>query len=124
MLTRISEWAECLPVIKKRIDGADVSYKESFEFGKCPEISVEVPRKLGASAVVMRICKDGQSDVDYPLSFYSTCRGVDTYKLTLDTKKLCGKDGDGLFFYEILFLRGMDTLFTNSINNVDFTLSS
>ena len=124
MLTKITEWAECLPIIKKRIDGADVSHKGSFEFGECPEINVEAPRKLGASAVVLRIKKDGQDDKDYPFSFVDTFGGVDTYTLTLDTESLCEGDADGLFFYEILFLRGVDTLFTTTENNVDFTLST
>lgn len=123
MLTKITEWADCLPIIKKRIDGEDVSFRGSFEFGECPELTVEAPRKLGASAVVLRIRKDGQDDVDHPFSFCGTSLGTDTYKLMLDTEKLCGEDNDGLFFYEILFLRGADTLFTTTDNNVDFSLS-
>ena len=122
MLTKITPWADCMPVIKKRIDGADVSEKGNFAFGECPEITVEVPRKLGASAVVMRICKDGQEDIDYPFSFYTSELGIDVYKLMLDTAALCDGDTDGLFFYEILFLRGLDTLFTSTENNVDLTL--
>ena len=46
----------------------------------------------------------------------------DIYKLKVDTAELCGEDNDGLFFYEILFLRGSDTLFTSTNNNVDFSL--
>ncbi len=122
MLTKITQWADCLPIIEKRIDGADVSHKGSFAFGECPEITVRVPRKLGASAVVLRVRKDGQSDVDYPFSFSSTERGIDVYTFTLDTAALCDGDGDGLFFYEMLFLRGADTLFTSTRNNVDFEL--
>ncbi len=122
MLTKITEWADCLPIIKKRIDGADVSHKGCFAFGECPEIIVEVPRKLGASAVVLRVCKDGQSDADHPFSFSSTECGIDIYTFTLDTVALCDGDEDGLFFYEILFLRGADTLFTSTRNNVDFEL--
>lgn len=124
MITKITEWAECLPDIKKRIYGADVSHKSCFAFGECPEITVEVPRKLGASAVVLRVRKDGQCDKDLPFFFLNTDGGIDTYVLLLDTKNLCDGDKDGLFFYEILFLRGSDTLFTSSINNVDFELKS
>ena len=123
MLTKITPWANSMPVIKKRIDGADVSEKGNFAFGQCPEITVEAPRKLGASAVVLRICKDGQNDVDIPFSFTDTQRGVDVYKLVLNTAALCQGEEDGLFFYEILFLRGCDTLFTHTENNVDFTLA-
>ena len=122
MLIKNSEWADCLPIIKKRIDGADISDRGSFQIGECPEITVEAPRKLGASAVVLRICKDGQRDIDYPFSFVTTECGTDIYSLTIDTAALCGDEDDGLFFYEILFLRGADTLFTSTKNNVDFTL--
>ena len=123
MLIKNSEWADCLPIIKKRIDGADISDRGNFQKGECPEFTVEAPRKLGASAVVLRICKDGQRDVDYPFSFVDTRLGTDIYSLTVDTAALCGTEDDGLFFYEILFLRGTDTLFTATENNVDFSLS-
>jgi glycosidase len=46
----------------------------------------------------------------------------DTYRLTLDTAELCEGDSDGLFYYELLFLRGADTLFTSTENNVSFSL--
>ena len=123
MLIKNSEWADMMPVIKKRIDGTDVSDRGAFVFGECPEITVEAPRKLGASAVVLRIRADGKEDKDYPFSFVSTEGGIDFYSLTLDTVALCDGEEDGLFFYEILFLRGADTLFTTTKNNVDFTLS-
>ncbi len=122
MLIKISDWAECLPKITKRIDGADVSDIGSFRCGECPEITVEAPRKLGASAVVLRICRDGEGDVDIPLSFEASDGVSDTYKLILDTKELVGENADGLFYYELIFLRGMDTLFTHTENNVDYTL--
>jgi hypothetical protein len=48
---------------------------------------------------------------------------VDLYRLTLDTALLCDGQDSGLFYYELLFLRGAHTLFTDSINNVDFSLS-
>ncbi len=122
MLIKISEWAHCLPKIKKEIDGADVSELGSFAHGECPEFTVEAPRKLGASAVVLRIRRDGEEDRDYPLAFTDTDGVNDIYKLTLDTRELCGEDTDGLFFYELIFLRGFDTLFTSTDNNVDYTL--
>ena len=122
MLIKLSEWAECLPRLTKRIDGADMSDRGSFAYGECPEFTVEAPRKLGASAVVLRICKDGQPDRDYPFAFTDSDGANDIYKLTLDTAALCDGDKDGLFFYELIFLRGLDTLFTTTKNNVDFSL--
>ena len=122
MLIRNAFWADCLPSIKKEIDGVDVSARGCFEFGDRPEFTVEAPRKLGASAFVMRICRDGGEDRDYPFDFVSTDMISDTYKLTVDTAELCGDETDGLFFYELLFLRGADTLFTSTENNVSFSL--
>lgn len=124
MLTKISDWVQGMPKIKKYTDGKDVSCRGSFAYGEGLEFVAEVPRELGASAVVLRINKDGQNDMDFPFSFVSTDFVNDEYRLTLDTAKLCGEDGDGLFFYEVLFLRGRDTLFTATDNNVDFKLAS
>ncbi len=120
MLTKIESSA--LPIIKKKVNGADASLRGAFAFGDMIEFTVESSRRVGASAVVLRICKDGEGDVDYPLSFYQTKLGVDEYRLSLDTKKLCGTEQESLFFYEFLFLRGADTLFTSTRNQVDFTL--
>ena len=69
MLIKNSFWADSLPSIKKEIDGVDVSARGCFAFGDCPTFTVEAPRKLGASAVVMRICRDGENDKDYPFEY-------------------------------------------------------
>ena len=122
MLIKNSFWEDCLPTVKKEIDGVDVSARGCFAFGECPVFTVEAPRKLGASAVVMRINRDGCEDRDYPFEFVSTDLVRDTYKLTLNTEELCDGESDGLFYYELLFLRGADTLFTSTENNVSFSL--
>ena len=123
MLIKISDWAEKKPVIKKRINGLDRSTHGSFECGEDLEFIAEVPRSLGASAVVLRICRDGESNRDLPFSFTDSDGVRDIYALSIDTAKICAGEGSGLFFYELLFLRGLDTLFTNTHNNVDFDLS-
>ncbi len=120
MLTKIS--VSAMPTIRKSVNGKDASYRGAFAVGDNICFTVEVPRRLGASAVVLRIRKDGESDTDHPLTFTNTAEGTDVYEVTLDTKVLCGYAEDGLFFYEFLFLRGMDTLFTSTYNQVDFTL--
>lgn len=113
----------CLPWIRKYADGKDVSDRGAFPLGTSLRISTFVSRRLGASAVVLRFMPDGKEATDLPLSFVGTNRDVDEYAVTLSfSEKLVGGE-DGLFFYEFLFLRGCETLFTNSINNVDFTLS-
>lgn len=123
MLIKDSFWSDdILPSIKKEIDGVDVSTRGCFAIGECPKFTVEAPRKLGASAIVMRICRDGEGDVDYPFTFVSTDMVNDLYELVIDTRRLCKEENDGLFYYEILFLRGEDTLFTSTENNVSFCL--
>lgn len=120
MLTKIS--VPAMPIIKKTVNGKDASSMGAFAAYENICFTVDVPRRLGASAVVLRICKDGEGDCDYPLTFTDTVEGVDSYSVTLNTKDLCGYADEGLFFYEFLFLRGMDTLFTSTYNQVDFTL--
>lgn len=122
MLIKNSDYDRELPIIKKTVNGECASDKGAFPFGSVLNITVEAPRKLGASAIVLRICRDGECDKDIPLSFENTSAGIDVYTLCIDTAKLCDGAQDGLFYYEFLFLRGFDTLFTDTYNNVDFSL--
>ena len=125
MLIRLHESVErgLMPRITKYANGEDASVKGAFSLDTTLEFCVESPRRLGISAVVLRINKDGEESQDIALDFQSTKGEVDKYtvKLTLD-RELCGGE-DGLFYYEFLFLRGYETLFTSSVNNVDFKLS-
>ena len=114
---------DVMPRIQKTVSGEDASMTGAFSFGTRICFRVFTPRKLGAAAVVLRLHTDGERDRDMPLAFVTTEGGEDVYTLTLDTALLCGEKGHGLFYYEFLFVRGAQTLFTNSINNVDFTLS-
>ncbi len=122
MLKSIS--VSAMPKIKKTINGVDVSQKGAFAVDEDICFTVDTPRRLGASAVVLRICKDGERDVDHPLTFVETECGVDKYSVSFNTKDICGYADEGLFFYEFLFLRGIDTLFTSTYNQVDFTLEN
>lgn len=121
MLTKLScEPIGMMPVITKKVNGADASARGAFARGEKIEFTVAVPRALGASAVVLRICKDREEDRDLPLSFTELREGTDYYALTLDTAQMC--EEEGLFFYEFLFLRGWHTLFTDTQNQVDYTV--
>ena len=108
--------------IEKRIGTKDVSRLGAFAYGEELTFCVTVPRRFGVSAVVLRLAPDGREQHDTPLTFCSTADGSDLYCCKLSTSDLCGDDADGLFWYEFLFLRGFDTLFTDSVNNVDFRL--
>ncbi len=110
------------PVITRLCDGRNTTDRGAYPYGARLTLRVDLPRILGASAVVLRIRADGESDRDLPLCYVSTELGSDRYTVTLDTKELCDENG-GLFFYEFLFLRGTDTLFTDSSDNLHFDLS-
>lgn len=109
--------------IEKSVKGKDVTYLGAFARGEDVAFRVTVPRRLGVAAVVLRLAPDGGAQHDLALTFAGMDGAQDTYTCTLSTAALCGEEPDGLFYYEFLFLRGFDTLFSNSINNVDFTLS-
>jgi len=110
--------------IEKSCRGRDVSRLGAFAKGERVTFAVTLPRQLGVSAVVLRIAPDGDEQRDLPMTFADTVRGCDRYTLTLDTEALCEGEDDRLFFYELLFLRGFDTLFTDTQNNVDFSFST
>ena len=116
---------EAIPRIQKTVSGEDASNLGAFSFGTVITFTLHLPRRLGAAAVVLRLWRDGGAFCDTPLSFVSTDGGVDVYRTEIDTAALCDdSDSDsGLFYYHFLLVRGMDTLFTDSHNNVDFTLS-
>jgi len=109
--------------IEKRIGSRDVSRYGAFPYGVQLTLRVGIPRTMGATAVVLRLAADGEDAKDYPLAFSEMRGDADAYTLTLDTAELCKSEKGGLFFYEFLFLRSWDTLFTDSVNNVDFALS-
>ena len=109
---------------KYAADGRDVTHLGAFPLGETVRLTVTCPRTLGASAVVLRLWPDGMTERDTPFEFVSedVTTLTDTYELTLDTAALCGSAPSGLFYYRLLFVRRGDTLFSDSINNVDFEL--
>ena len=110
---------------KYTADGRDVTHLGAHPLGETVRLVVTCPRTLGASAVVLRINRDGCTAKDTPFEFVSedVTTLTDTYELTLNTSALCGKAPSGLFYYRLLFVRNADTLFTDSVNNVDFDLA-
>lgn len=114
-----------LPQIRRMVAGRDVTDRGAFSAADTLSFIVTAPRALGAGAVVLRIAADGAEDRDMPFAFVGTAAGFDTYRLSLPLRTLCGSEGHGLFYYELLFLRGRDTLFTDTAeDNVTYTLSA
>ena len=109
------------PTILRTVGGRPTE-KNAFRHGEVVGFTVRAPRALGFGAVVLRLGVDGQAPADYPLDFSGIDRGQDLYSVTLDTSALLPSSG-GLLRYEFLFLRGERTLFTNSTDNLHFTLS-
>lgn len=114
--------SECEVKIEKYLNEKNVTSLGAFRCGDKIELRVTVARRLGAMGVVCRIAEDRGRDRDIPLENVSGDELYDIYSLTLDTSEMCGEEGCGLFYYELLFLRGFETLFTDTFNNVDFEL--
>ncbi|MBO5682816.1 MAG: glycoside hydrolase family 13 protein, partial [Clostridia bacterium] len=66
---------------------------------------------------------DGAPSRDIPLEYIELSEGWDVYSSEFTPDESGAEDFEALFYYEFLFLRGFDTLFTTSHNNVDFELS-
>ena len=101
--------------IIKYCDGKDVSRLGAFPEGERLTVEVSVPRGVGEAGVVLRLFPDGMEYTDIPMDFVDADGEKSKYRTVLEPKK-------GLYYWGLLFLRGVDTLFTDSSNNVDFTL--
>ena len=121
LFTDIDTNADC--IIKKFVDDKDMSSAGAFEYGSVINYEVSLSRKLGARGLIMRISRDGEMSRDIPFEFSGSDGVHDIYTLSLDTKAMCKEQGYGLFYYNLLLLRGGNTLFTDTINNYDFNLS-
>lgn len=121
LFTDIDKKTDC--IIKKFVGDRDASIYGAFEYGSVISFEVSLSRMLGARGLTLRICRDGEGDIDIPLEFSGSDGVHDIYTMSLDTKTICREQSYGLFYYELLLLRGGNTLFTDSINNYDFNLS-
>ena len=121
LFSQIDEYAD---VNIRKFEGArDVSNMGAFCCGTVVDIEVSISRILGITTPVLRICRDGERDADIPMIFKGSDAVSDIYCLSIDTQALCGEKGCGLFYYEIVFVRGDKTVYTDTQNNLDFTLS-
>ncbi len=112
-----------MPRLLKQVAGRDATMRGAFFCRDTLVFTAEVPRQMGAAGVVLRIAPDGGADRDHPFAFIGTEEGIDTYRLSLPLAALCAPHTHGLFYYEFLFLRGADTLFTDTReDNVTFAL--
>ena len=111
------------PCISWQVDGHKTHTPGAVPKGAKLKITLELSRAWGAAAVVCRIHPDGEDCLDIPFVFGKTQNGIDSYILTLDTGALCRDRESGLFYYELLLVRGWDTLFSNTPNNIDIVFA-
>ncbi len=100
--------------LEKFTDKENASLRGAFSQSETVTFKVSAPRVCGVRDVVLRISRDGEGDCDYPFE----AMGGGVFSLDLSLSDL----GEGLYWYTILFLRGEDTLFASSIDNVNYNL--
>ncbi len=100
--------------LEKFTDKENASLRGAFSQSETLCLKANAPRVFGVREVVLRIRRDGEEDRDIP--FETNSEG--DFSLDLSLERL----GVGLYWYCVLFLRGENTLFTDSVNNVDFSL--
>ena len=118
MLARYSDEISggCRFEIRKYIDGRPAKGRGTVPVGSKLLIEVMISRRLGDGGIVLRLQPDGEDERDIPLDFASTEGGIDIYRVELTPEK-------GLYYWELLVLRGYETLFVSSVNNEDFELT-
>ena len=109
--------------IAKTVLGKDVSAHGAFSIKDTLKITMSIPREMQLVDPSMVICGDSQRDITI-LPFYEGQKeDADVFTFTLNLEKMCDHEDDGLFYYEFRFAQNHKTLYTSSINNVDFYLS-
>ena len=84
--------AKALPRISRFCNGVDATSMGAFPYGATVTFRAEVPRMLGAAAVVLRMAQDGGAEMDSPLTFVSAEADGDVYEITLKTEELCSEE--------------------------------
>ncbi len=115
---------ESAPVVCKKANGSEASRRGAFPLDTELEFRLSLSRRLGVTAVILRLSPDGGEANDYPLIFSGTSGDTDEYTVSINLNAaFCGGE-DGLVYCEFLFLRGKTCLFSDTWNNVDLVLSS
>lgn len=109
--------------IQKYLDRKDVSKLGAFSGEDKIKIVITVSRRLAATGVFLEITDDNTGlDKTVECTFSETNCGNDVYFVHFDFKKMC-PDGDDLLFWRLCVKCGDRTLYTQSINNVDYYLT-
>lgn len=116
MILQANRNNECYKKIRigREFRGRDASDCGAFASDEEILFTLTLPRSLGASGAVIRIAKDGEDERDIPLSCEKSEMDEEVYSVGISL-------GVGLYFYEILILRGLETVFSYTENNLDYT---
>ena len=109
--------------IVKTVQEKDRSYSNAFSAKDILKITIKIPRQMQIVSPKLVISRDGGMDFEMLPEYGGYYDGCDCFFLSMHLETLCGDEQNGLFYYELRFEHNYRTLYTNSINNVDFTLS-
>lgn len=131
MLPKLTEQlgAGAAPKLRKRLyapgssEAVDASALGAFPVTHKLELWLYVPVRLGITSVTLRLCRDGEAMRDISLDIVQSELGEDAYCSLLELDKLCRGERSGLFYYELMLRRGREVLYSDTVNNVDMTLS-
>lgn len=118
-----------VPYLKKQLFAPDGEIRDVTPLGAFPvthrlELCLCVPVRLGVTGVTLRLCRDGAPCGDITLDISESKLGIDCYRCELELSELCVGRRSGLFYYEFVFKRGREMLFSDTANNVDMTLAA
>ena len=106
--------------IKKYFRGENASRLGAFPCGEKIRFELSVRRELGIGLPILRAAADGEMGRDLELSFVGGDGVFDKYEINFDPSELL--NADGLIYYSFVLPCDEKTLYTNTYNNVDFTL--
>ncbi len=113
--------------ISKRCCKKNADNSAAFESGSVLEYTLSVSRKLGCTCVYLYTYSgfDESKSAQYELCWQKSENGNDVYTLKTDFSRMLCEDGTGLVFCRFHFKCDDNTCFyTNSVNNIDFTLTN
>ncbi len=109
--------------IIKRVSDSDMSNLNAFSSRDRITFTLVAPRRAGITSVSMLIARDGENQNEYKMPLISDYATDDMYSITHDIGELCASQDSGLLYYKFRICVGNAVYYTNSINNIDFSLT-
>lgn len=109
--------------ITKTVKNKDLSRFNAFSSNDKVLLALSAPRRMGITYVSLLLAKDGECQNEYPLQLSSDYACDDKFTTTLDIKQICAPNDSGLYYYKFKICIGCEVYYTNSINNIDFSLT-